>query len=122
MEPAETLELKRGEFERLLVEHPAVQRFLLVALAEQVRAMTDRLSETLFDPVEKRVYRQLALLDQVAKAAGERWISVRQEDIAILAGTTRSTVNRLLRRLEADGVVEVRRGGVAVDNANACDA
>ena len=117
IEPAETLELKRPDFEALLVEHPAVERFLLLALAGQVRTMTDQIAEALFDPVDKRVYRRLQLLHELAAASGERWIALRQEDVATLAGTTRSTVNRLLRRLEVDGVIALRRGALAVEDA-----
>ncbi len=114
IEPAETLELKRPDFEMLLLEHPAIERFLLLALAAQVREMTEQISEALFDPVDKRVYRRLALLQEVATAAEEPWIRLRQEDVATLAGTTRPTVNRLLRRLQEDGVIELRRGGLRV--------
>ena len=66
VEPAETLELKRPDFEMLLVEHPVIERFLLLALAAQVRQMTAQISEALFDPVDKRVYRRLSLLQEVA--------------------------------------------------------
>jgi CRP-like cAMP-binding protein len=76
--------------------------------------MTEQISEALFDPVDKRVYRRLALLQEVATAAEEPWIRLRQEDVATLAGTTRPTVNRLLRRLQEDGVIELRRGGLRV--------
>jgi CRP/FNR family transcriptional regulator, cyclic AMP receptor protein len=114
VEPAETLELKRPDFEALLGEHPAVERFLLLALAGLVRTMTDQITEALFDPVDTRLCRRVLLLNELAAASDQRWITLRQEDLAILAGTTRSTVNRLLRRLEADGVIELRRGGVGV--------
>jgi CRP-like cAMP-binding protein len=119
IEAAETLELRRPDFEALLAEHPAVERFLVVALAAQVRNMTDQLAEALFDPVDKRVYRRLRLLHELSSADGERWISLRQEDVATLAGTTRSTVNRLLRRLEDEGVVDLRRGAVAIRDPEA---
>ena len=88
IDAAETLELKRPDFDALLREHSAVERFLLLALAEQVRRMTDQLSEALFDPVDKRVYRRLLLLNELATADDERWIRLRQEDVATLAGTT----------------------------------
>ena len=40
---AETLELKRRDFEQLVAGEPTVQRFLLLALAQRVRDMTDQL-------------------------------------------------------------------------------
>jgi CRP/FNR family transcriptional regulator, cyclic AMP receptor protein len=113
---AETLELQRPDFEQLLADHPDIQRFLLVALAERVREMTTQLSEALFVPVEKRVRRRLVLLDEVARAAGEEWIVLRQEDVATMAGTTRPTVNRVLRRAQVDGIIELARGRMRVQD------
>ena len=39
---------------------------------------------------------------------------MRQDDLASMAGTTRPTVNRLLQRLQDDGIVALRRGHLAV--------
>ena len=114
LDTAETLELRRPDFEQVLAAHPAVQRFLLVALADRVREMTDQLSESLFVPVEKRVQRRLLLLDDVATAAGDEWIVLRQEDVATMVGTTRPTINRVLRRAHVDGVIDLSRGRLRV--------
>jgi len=114
LDASETMELRRPDFESMLAEHPAVERFLLMALASQVRRMTDQLSEALFDSVDKRVDRRLLLLHEQESAGNDGWVRVRQEDVAILAGTTRPTVNRILRRLEDEGLVELRRGGFRV--------
>jgi CRP-like cAMP-binding protein len=42
-----------------------------------------------------------------------------QEDIAALAGTSRATVNRVLREAERRGIVELRRGRTVVLDADA---
>ena len=39
----------------------------------------------MFDPVDKRIYRRLLLLHELATADDERWIRLRQEDVATLA-------------------------------------
>ena len=114
IEPAETLELKRRDFEELTERQPSVQRFLLLALAQRVREMTDQLSESLFEPVEKRVHRRLLALHDTAAAMGSHSIALRQEDLATMAGTTRPTLNRVLRRDEAAGIVGLGRGHIEV--------
>ena len=112
LEVGETLELRRGDFELLLAKHPGVGRFLLAALAQRVREMTDQLGEVMFMPVEKRVHRRLLMLEEM-HAEGD-WIVLRQEELAMMAGTTRPTVNRILRKAEELGVVELRRGRLRV--------
>ena len=45
---------------------------------------------------------------------GETVVPLTQEEIAELAGTSRATVNRVLREAEQRGSVELRRGRTAV--------
>lgn len=111
--PAETLELRRADFERVITQFPSTQRFLLTALAERVREMTTQLAEAVFTPVDRRLFRRVLLLHDVA-TGGQEWITVRQEDLAMLAGTTRATVNRFLRKGEESGVIELGRGRLRV--------
>jgi CRP-like cAMP-binding protein len=114
IEPAETLELRRRDFEELVADEPSVQRFLLIALAQRVRDMTEQIAESLFTPVEKRVHRRLLALHDSTVAAGGDDIVLRQEDLATMAGTTRPTLNRVLRRDERAGIVGLARGRIRV--------
>jgi CRP-like cAMP-binding protein len=114
IEPAETLELRRRDFEELVADEPSVQRFLLLALAQRVRDMTEQIAESLFTPVEKRVHRRLLALHDSTVAAGGDDIVLRQEDLATMAGTTRPTLNRVLRRDERAGIVDLARGRIRV--------
>ena len=41
-------------------------------------------------------------------------VPITQEDLATMAGTTRPTVNRVLRRLEEAGAVALARGRIEV--------
>ena len=49
-------------------------------------------------------------------AAGEAggWVRINQTELATLAGTTRSTANRVLRRAEEGGVLTLARGRVRI--------
>jgi CRP/FNR family cyclic AMP-dependent transcriptional regulator len=117
LEPTTTLSLHFSEFERLCAEHPEVQRLLARLLAARVRRLTDHLVEALFLPSDQRIlHRLIDLCDQYrTEGNGDRVsIPLSQTDVAELAGATRPTTNRVLRRLQADGVLRLHRGRVEV--------
>jgi CRP-like cAMP-binding protein len=116
LEPTETLTISSETFDEVCLAHPATVGMLLFALAERNRALTVRLAEALFVPVETRVARRLAEIDSQeprGKGAGHP-IPVTQDDVASLAGTTRESANRVLRRLAEAGAIELRRGSLLV--------
>ena len=81
--------------------HPGVSDILLSILADKVRQSDGRLLEALFIPAEIRVLRRLVeLVDLFGEADRPLTIPLRQEDRASLAGTSRATVNRVLRAEE----------------------
>lgn len=111
LERVETLTLHRDAFDELRREHPTVERFLVAALAAQIRRLSSHLVEALYIPADSRVARRLLELDDVYAGAE---ITLTQEDVATLAGTSRATVNRVVGELEAAGAVALRRGRIAV--------
>jgi CRP/FNR family cyclic AMP-dependent transcriptional regulator len=117
---SETLMITRSEFEALRARDARVDRFLVSVLAERNRALTAQLVELLSCPVETRIYRRLLSFAELAGGDEDHgWIRLGQADLATLAGTTRSTVNRALRRAEDRGIVELTRGGVRITDARA---
>jgi CRP-like cAMP-binding protein len=113
LEDAETLAVYQAEFHRLRKEHPEVDRVLLAFLAGEVRRQNVLLLEALYLPVEKRVRRRIVeLVETYDRAGGE--IPLTQEQIAELAGTSRATVNKVLREEQARGAVELSRGRTRV--------
>jgi CRP/FNR family cyclic AMP-dependent transcriptional regulator len=106
-EPGETRSLSRERFRRLRREHPEVADVLLSILADKVARYTARLIEAHYVPAERRVIRRVL---ELAIVYGSDEIPVTQEELAGLAGTSRATVNRVLREEEARGAVQLRRG------------
>ncbi len=122
LERTETLMLHRDAFAELRHNHPSVDEFLLALLADEVRRLSNLLVEALYVPAEKRVLRRLsALTDLYRDGEGAPEIPLTQEDLASLAGTSRSTVNRVLGSIEKDGVVEVSRGRITVVDVTALE-
>jgi CRP-like cAMP-binding protein len=113
LEEAETLAVYQAEFHRLRKEHPQVNRILIGFLAREVRRQNQLLLEALYVPVEKRVRRRLLeLAESYEGRDGD--VPLTQEQLAELAGTSRATVNKVLREEQERGAVELRRGRTIV--------
>jgi CRP-like cAMP-binding protein len=111
LEPGETRSVFRDDFAALQREHPGVKDVLLRLLAEQLRRSTDRVVEAHYVDAETRVRRRLA---ELARAYDDGVVPLTQEDLAAMAGTSRATVNRVLREEERLGTVALSRGRTAV--------
>jgi CRP/FNR family cyclic AMP-dependent transcriptional regulator len=114
LEPGETLVVRGSELRRLARRHPSVDEVLVRLLSERVAALSERLVEAYTVGAETRVARRVLELANVFGTAPPISIPLIQEDIAALAGTSRATVNRVLRDAERRGIVELRRGRTVV--------
>jgi CRP/FNR family transcriptional regulator, cyclic AMP receptor protein len=118
LEEAETYAVYQAEFHRLRKDHPQVNQVLTAFLAGEVRRQNELLLEALYVPVERRVLRRLVeLVASYESRAGD--IPLTQEQLAELAGTSRATVNKVLREEQRRGTVELRRGRTIVLDADA---
>ena len=84
-------------------------------LAERLRRLNDLVLEAHYVDAEVRVRRRLLELGEAF--AGP--VPLTQEEIAQTAGTSRATVNRVLREEEAAGAVELGRGRTTIIDAAA---
>ncbi|HZA72190.1 MAG TPA: Crp/Fnr family transcriptional regulator [Propionibacteriaceae bacterium] len=115
LEACETIALRRRQFESLRAADPQVDRFLVASLAAQVARLSEHLLEMLFVAAHLRVIRRLLVL---AEEYGEAPIPMTQEELGLMSGTTRPTVNEVLRDLERQGAVRLRRGRIEVLDAD----
>jgi CRP-like cAMP-binding protein len=114
--PTATLSLSFVEFEAVRAAHPSVERLLVLLLAARVQRLTEGLMEALHVSAEARVARRVLDLTE-SYATGPRpgvSLLVTQTELAELAGVTRPTANRVLRRLADDGAVDLSRGQILV--------
>lgn len=105
--------LYRRDFDDLRDRFPAVDRMLVMALAERIKQMNEQAVEAMLGP-DQRVLRRLAAL---ADAYRGEPIRMSQEDIARLANTVRQTANRVLAAAEAAGAIRRERGVIHVVDA-----
>jgi CRP-like cAMP-binding protein len=112
---AETLAVHKDALDELRARHPGVDRVLIDVLVAEVRRLSAVLLEALYVPVEKRTWRRL--LDLAAIYGDDEdgvVIPLTQEDLAQLVGTTRPTLNQLLRSAEEAGLVRSGRGRLEI--------
>jgi CRP-like cAMP-binding protein len=79
-----------------------------------VQQLSSRVIEAHYIPADKRVVRRVA---ELVEAFGDPALPFTQDDLAGLAGTTRQTVNKVLRECEAADIVKLSRGTVTVIDA-----
>ncbi|HEX3454329.1 MAG TPA: Crp/Fnr family transcriptional regulator [Gaiellaceae bacterium] len=123
LEPGETYAVGRDEFTRLRRQYPAVNDILVRLLARRLRRQSELLVEALFVPAETRVLRRLCELATLYGDGAEGTVvPLTQEDLAALSGTSRATVNRILRAEAKRGTVRLSRGRTSVLDPSALAA
>lgn len=116
LEQAQTISIHEIDFSRVRRQYPQMAEALISVLAAQVRRLSEQVLDALYLPAEHRVRKQLAHAAALYGPAGEgeRVIPLTQEEIAGLAGTSRATVNRVLREEQRRGTVQLSRGQTIV--------
>jgi CRP-like cAMP-binding protein len=116
LDASEALILERDTFAALAVQRPGIERFLLAALAARIRRLDEQLARSLLGTSEDRIAVGLVSLADLWPPGDDAGcgITLTQQDLASLTGTSRATVNRILGQLAEQGVLEVRRGRIRV--------
>jgi CRP/FNR family cyclic AMP-dependent transcriptional regulator len=123
LEEAETYAVYRAEFDSLRRRQPHLDAVLLRFLVNEVRTMDERLLEALYVPVETRVVRRLGELAELYREDGTlAVVHLPQEVVAELSGTTRSTVNQVLRGLQEEGLLVLARNRIEIADVAALRA
>ena len=108
LEPGETRSVLRDDFARLRRDHPGIDAVLVAILAESVRRLSEQVTEAYYLPAEARVLRRLTELAELYGGT----VPLPQEALAELAGTSRATVNRVLREQERQGRIQLSRAKI----------
>jgi CRP-like cAMP-binding protein len=116
----ETLSLDYRELCEMRDHHPDVDRFLLMVVGERLRTTSQRLLEALYLPAETRVLRCVNRMQQMFGTGSDgASIPLTQNDIAEMAGVTRSTANRVLRQAQQAGLLRISRAHIDVCDVSA---
>jgi CRP/FNR family cyclic AMP-dependent transcriptional regulator len=113
LEKVETLSLDAATFDQMRADHPLIDRFLLMVVSARLRSTSHQLLEALYLSADVRVMRCLLRLHSMF-VTDNGSIPVTQDQIASMTGMTRSTVNRLLQRVQVDGLVAITRSRIEI--------
>lgn len=106
----------RRDLQEVMTRSAAVQDLVLGLLAERMRALEAEMLAGATASVELRIARWLSHLHATFAPCGrpDQRININQEDLAMLAGTRRPTVNRIVKSFEGEGLVRLGRGWISV--------
>lgn len=111
-EPTELFVLRREDFLAHLEREPRVAVKLIELLCQRIRWMSERMEESVLQPLPVRLARRLCAL--AADFGSEVHIS--QEQLGVYVGAARESVNRQLQQWRKDGILDVTRGRIMLRN------
>lgn len=117
LEPSWIASLSRDRFWAVLRDHPSVTQQLLRQLATIIRNLTDRVVDYSTLGVRNRIQAELVRMAREAGITKNQAVLApvpRHADIASRVSTNREAVARELAELARKGLVEKRRGALAV--------
>ena len=114
LERTTVLGIPYGALDGLRESDPSVDRFLIEIMRREVARLSMHVVVTAYGTVDERVAFALRVLMGPVEGDGPHAVRVTQEDLASVAGLTRSTTNRALHDLSDAGVIAVRRGRIDV--------
>jgi len=113
-EPTELYVIRRSAFSDLLRRQPEIALKFIELLCERLRWTSDRVEEAYLTNFKVRLARRLLKL---AEDFGDE-IQISQEELSVLAGATRESVNRQLQAWRRAGLVTLGRSRITVLNAS----
>jgi len=111
-EPTELFVLRREDFLGHLEREPTVAVKLIALLCQRIRWMSERMEESVLQPLPVRLARRLCAL--AADFGAEVHIS--QEQLGVFVGAARESVNRQLQSWRKDGILDLHRGRIMLKN------
>jgi CRP/FNR family cyclic AMP-dependent transcriptional regulator len=115
LEATETVAIRVDVLAEIRRRMPSVDEALVRFLADRAIDLAAQLVDALYVPADARVLRRLAALTKLYdKGEAEVVIPLTQEDLSGLAGVTRPTVNRVLKKEEMRGTLRLSRGSITI--------
>ena len=111
-EPTELFVLRREDFLGHLEREPKVAIKIIQLLCQRIRWQSERMEEAVLQPLPIRLARRLCAL--AADFGSEVHIS--QEQLGVFVGAARESVNRQLQSWRKDGILDLQRGRILLQN------
>ena len=111
-EPTELFVLRREDLLGFLAREPKVALRIIMQLCGRIRRQGDRMEESMLQPLPVRLARRLCAL---ASDSGSE-LHISQQQLAVFVGAARESVNRQLQLWRKDGILDLQRGRILVQN------
>jgi CRP/FNR family transcriptional regulator, cyclic AMP receptor protein len=111
-EPTELFILKREDFLHFLEGEPKVAIKIIELLCQRIRWQSERMEGATLHPLPVRLARRLCAL---ASDFGSE-VHISQEQLVVFVGAARESVNRQLQSWRRDGILDLQRGRILLQN------
>jgi len=111
-EVTELFVLRRQDFLEHLEREPRVAIKIIQLLCQRIRWQSERMEESVLQPLPVRLARRLCAL--AADFGSEVHIS--QQQLGVFVGAARESVNRQLQLWRKDGILDLQRGRILLQN------
>ena len=111
-EASELFVLRREDFTAHLEREPRVAVKLIELLCQRIRWMSDRMEESVLQPLPVRLARRLCALGSDFGSE----VNISQEQLGVFVGAARESVNRQLQQWRKDGILDLQRGKIILRN------
>jgi CRP-like cAMP-binding protein len=93
--------------------HPELAQRLLEVLCGRLRKTSEQLEDAFFLDMPGRLAKAL-LAARTAAPGGGVQVQLTQRELGEMIGTARESVNKVLHTWQRDGLVDLRRGAIAI--------
>src|SRR6266478_4035222 len=111
-EPTELFVLRREDFLAHLEREPKVAIKIIQLLCQRIRWVSERMEESVLQPLPVRLARRLVAL---ASDFGSE-VHISQEQLGVFVGAARESVNRQLQQWRKEGILDLQRGRILLQN------
>ena len=111
-EPTEVFVLRRDDLLGHLEREPKVAIKIIMLLCRRIRWQSERMEESALQPLPVRLARRLCAL---ASDYGSE-VHISQEQLGVFVGAARESVNRQLQLWRKDGILDLQRGRILLQN------
>lgn len=123
IEDTEIAFISRHQFQVFCLEHPEVSLRMLVVVGRRLRRLVGTIEELSFTTIRQRLISTLVRLAQSEGKQTERGLEFQlpsnHQELANQLGTVRELISRNLRRLQAEGLLEVESRRIVIKDMKA---
>ncbi|MDD9923600.1 MAG: Crp/Fnr family transcriptional regulator [Boseongicola sp.] len=119
LEPTTLNRISAGDLRDAVTEEPQLAVDLLMLAGRRMRWMSNQISEQALLPLSARLARRLIYLTN--SAGPDAKLEMSHARLAEFVGATREAVSRMLSDWKKDGIVELTRGGLTVEDDEALE-